>query len=155
MAHWFNLKQTATNIISDSVLTSRTETCLYRGYTAVVRTLTLVDGVDGQGDEPRVGVAPVPFWAGAQAIPNQKAAPASPRQPSFVYKSGYWTGGPLGATSCAWILLLGNRSSKKVERSSHKKSSECREAATEVSTDTPCVPFRSYLGHLLCCTRLY
>jgi len=45
----------------------------------------LVDGVDGEGDEPRVGVAPVPFWTGVQAIPNQKAAAASPRKPSLVF----------------------------------------------------------------------
>ena len=45
----------------------------------MVVTGPLIDGVDGEGDEPRVGTARVPFWAGAQADPNQTAVPASPR----------------------------------------------------------------------------
>ena len=36
----------------------------------VVVTTPLIDGVDDEGDEPRVGAARVPFWAGAQVTPN-------------------------------------------------------------------------------------
>ena len=50
--------------------------------TALVElTAPLIDGVDDEGDEPRVGAARAPFWAGAQVNPNQKAVPAHPRQP--------------------------------------------------------------------------
>ena len=35
--------------------------------------------------EPRVGMARVPFWAGAQVNPNDTAVPASPRQPTRGY----------------------------------------------------------------------
>ena len=51
----------------------------------VVLTTRLIDGVDDEADEPRVGVAQVPFWAGAQVSPNQKAVPASPRLPTRDY----------------------------------------------------------------------
>ena len=44
----------------------------------------LIDGVD-MDDEPRVGVARVPFWVGAPVTPNQAAVPASPRQPARHY----------------------------------------------------------------------
>ena len=44
----------------------------------------LIDGVDID-DEPRVGVARVPFWVGAPVTPNQTAVPASPRQPARHY----------------------------------------------------------------------
>ena len=43
------------------------------------------EGVDGAGDEPHVGVARVPFGAGAQDNPNQTAAPAPPRQRARAY----------------------------------------------------------------------
>ena len=43
-------------------------------------TAPLIDGVADEGDEPRMGVALVPLWAGAQVNPNQTAVPASPRQ---------------------------------------------------------------------------
>ena len=33
----------------------------------VVVSAPLIDRVDGEGDEPRVGGTRVPFWAGAQA----------------------------------------------------------------------------------------
>ena len=52
----------------------------------VVLTAPLIDGVDDEGDEPRVGVARVPFWAGAIVNPNQTAVvPASPRRPTRDY----------------------------------------------------------------------
>ena len=51
----------------------------------VVLTAPRNDGVDDEGDEPRVGVARVAFWAGAQVNPNQTAVPASPRQPTRDY----------------------------------------------------------------------
>ena len=41
-----------------------------------------MDEVDDEGDEPRVGAARVPFWAGAQVNPNQTAVSASPRRPT-------------------------------------------------------------------------
>ena len=57
--------------------------------TALVElTAPLIDGVDDEGDEPRVGVARVPFWADAQANPNQTAVPACPRQPTRDYSRG-------------------------------------------------------------------
>ena len=34
----------------------------------MVLTAPLIDGADDEGAEPRVGVARVPFWAGAQVI---------------------------------------------------------------------------------------
>ena len=43
----------------------------------VVLTAPLVDGVDDEGDELRVGVARVTFWAGAQVSPNETAGQAS------------------------------------------------------------------------------
>ena len=46
----------------------------------MVLTAPLIDGVDGEGDEARVGVVRVPFWT--QVNPNQTAVPASPRQPT-------------------------------------------------------------------------
>ena len=51
----------------------------------VVLTAPLIDEVDDEGDEPRVGVARLPFWAGGQVNPNQTAVPASPRQPTRHY----------------------------------------------------------------------
>ena len=42
-------------------------------------TAPLIDGVDDEGDEPRVSVARVPFWAGAHVNPNQTAVPAFSR----------------------------------------------------------------------------
>ena len=36
----------------------------------MVVTAPLIDGADDEGDEPHVGVARVPFWAGAQVNPN-------------------------------------------------------------------------------------
>ena len=38
-----------------------------------------------EGDEPRMGVARVPFWSGAQFHPNQIAVPVSPRQTTRDY----------------------------------------------------------------------
>ena len=43
------------------------------------------EGVDGAGNEPRVGLTRIAFWAGAQVHPNKTAAPASPRQPTRDY----------------------------------------------------------------------
>ena len=51
----------------------------------MVLTAPLIDGVADEGDEPRMGVALVPLWAGAQVNPNQTAVPASPRQPTRDY----------------------------------------------------------------------
>ena len=51
----------------------------------VVLTAPLIDGVDDEGDEPRVGVARLPFWAGAQVNPNLTAVSASPRHPTRGY----------------------------------------------------------------------
>ena len=51
----------------------------------MVVTTPLIDGVDDEGDEPRVGAARVPFWAGAQVNPNQTGVPVSPRQPARYY----------------------------------------------------------------------
>ena len=48
----------------------------------VVLTTRLIDEVDDEADEPRVGVAQVPFWAGAQVSPNHTAVPASPTHPT-------------------------------------------------------------------------
>ena len=48
-------------------------------------------GLD-EGHEPRVGVARVPFWAGARGNPNQTAVPASPGQPTRGYSRA---GGPV------------------------------------------------------------
>ena len=42
----------------------------------MVLTAPVIDGVDDEGDEPCMGVARVPFWAGAQVNPNQTAVPA-------------------------------------------------------------------------------
>ena len=64
-------------------------------------TAPLIDGVDDEGDEPRVSVARVPFWAGAPVNPNQTAVPAFPRQSWSSWKACR----PLGRTSCAWIPL--------------------------------------------------
>ena len=41
---------------------------------------SLIDGVDDEGDQPRVCMVWAPFWAGAHVNPNQTAVPASPRQ---------------------------------------------------------------------------
>ena len=51
----------------------------------VVLTAPLIDGADGEGDEPRVDVAWVPFWAGTQVNPNQAFVRASPRQHTRDY----------------------------------------------------------------------
>ena len=49
-------------------------------------TAPLVDEVDDEeGDELRVGVARVAFWAGAQVDPNQTAVPASPKKTKRDY----------------------------------------------------------------------
>ena len=53
----------------------------------MVLTAPLID-VDDEGDKPRGGVAQVPFWAGAQVIPNETAVPASPRQSIHVTRVG-------------------------------------------------------------------
>ena len=58
----------------------------------VVLTAPLIDGVGDEGDEPRVSVAWVPFWAGTQVNPNQTTVPASPRQPTRDYSRA---GGPV------------------------------------------------------------
>ena len=46
---------------------------------------SLIDGVDDEGDQPRVCMVWAPFWAGAHVNPNQTAVPASPRQPTRDY----------------------------------------------------------------------
>ena len=50
----------------------------------VVLAAPLIDGVD-EGDELRVGVARLPFWARVQVNPNQMAVSASPRQSTRDY----------------------------------------------------------------------
>ena len=44
----------------------------------VVLIAPLIDGIDDEGDELRVGVARAPFGADAQVNHNQTAVPASP-----------------------------------------------------------------------------
>ena len=48
----------------------------------VVLTASLIDGVGDEGDDPRVGMARVPFWAGDQVNSKKTVVPASPRQPT-------------------------------------------------------------------------
>ena len=78
----------------------------------VVPTAPLIDGVDEvdeEGDEPRVGVAWVPFWADAQVLKSTPTKPPS-RLPQDNYTrlrtwSGWKACRPLVSTSCAWIPL--------------------------------------------------
>ena len=48
----------------------------------VVLTASLTDRVGDAGDDPRVGMARVPFWAGDQVNSKKTVVPASPRQPT-------------------------------------------------------------------------
>ena len=48
-------------------------------------TISLIDEIDDEGNERRVDVARVPFWAGARVNPNQTGVPASPIQPAREY----------------------------------------------------------------------
>ena len=45
-------------------------------------TAPLIDEIDDEGDEARVGMARVPFWAGDQVNLKKTVVPASPRQPT-------------------------------------------------------------------------
>ena len=44
-------------------------------------TISLIDEIDDEGNERRVDVARVPFWAGAQVNPNQTAVLFLPMPP--------------------------------------------------------------------------
>ena len=60
-------------------------TALVMPTASLINGVDAVDEVDDEGDEPRVGVVRVPFWAGAPVNPNHTAVPASPRQPTRDY----------------------------------------------------------------------
>ena len=76
----------------------------------MVLTAPLIDGVDDEGDEPRVCVVRVPLWAGAPVNPNQTAVPAS-QDRLRVTIVGWKACRPLGSMSCDWIPLQATHSS--------------------------------------------